>query len=236
MITASISELSTKDYRLLQSNQEEERWIKTFNLPKDMYWPVWAPITSKQKGDQWEEMYKNANVHLHDRQDKFHDATLDEKIVKNNNLKGNRIENKYVCITKPDSFKTINKRGYSLESGDRAKLITEFKEGNYKFANGGNFQQVHPENAHYGLFTAVFGNGAAHYWVPYHLISKQAGKGNNEIGKIPLGSQHHGATIEGQIGRNKRFCDLFLLDVTINTLFITDFDKYDLSKYENLIY
>jgi hypothetical protein len=33
-----------------------------------------------------------------------------------------------------------------------------------------------------------------------------------------------------------KFHDLFLLDITWETPFLTDLSKYDLSKYENLVY
>jgi hypothetical protein len=225
---------STKEFRKFEETLQLSRWTKKFNLPESMYYPVFAPISSKRKGDLWEEMYRTECSSLENKTDQWHDASLVEKLVKLMGLCGHKIEIKYTAITKGDSGDQIDVRGYALELGERCKLIDS--KNPKKKQGGGSFQQVHPTNADYGLFTAVFGNGAVHYWVPYSLISSKAGKNNIEEGKIPLSSQHHGAVVEGQLNLTKRFHDLFFLDTTIGTPFITDLSKYDLRKYENLIF
>jgi hypothetical protein len=154
-----------------------------------------------------------------------------------NGFKGlptSRIEIKYTAIAHGDSNDEQSVRGYAEELSNRVKIIDPKTVKTQKQA-GGSFQQIHPDNAHYGLFSAVYGNGAVHYWVPYHLISKTAGKQNLQEGKILLSSQHHGGTVEGQINLTKRFHELFFLDYTVDTLFITDLSKYNLAKYETIV-
>jgi hypothetical protein len=233
-----IAGLSTKEYRSLQTSQELARWTEKFKFPAEMFWPTQTDLSSKRKGDLWEDLYREKCNGLGPRINKWHDATLCQQIVDDQGLRGNRIEIKYTNIAKKDSAKDIETRGFRLESGERAKQLThdDKEPGGIKFVSGGSFQQIHPYNADYGLFSAVFANGAVHYWVPYHLISNAAGAKNAESGKIPLASMHHGATVEGQIGRPIKFHNLFLLDVTWGTPFILDLATYNLKKYENLCY
>lgn len=228
--------LDSENFRLLETQMSQGRWNKFYNHPSSLYWPVFAQISSKLKGDIWEDLYRKACPSLRERSDQWHDASLIESIISEQKLKGSKVEIKYTAITRKDSQADIDARGYPLELGDRAQKISVGENGKLKFGSGGSFQQVHPQNADYGLFSAVHANGAIHYWVPYHLISKTAGKKNIEPGKIPLSSQHDGGTVEGQINRTARFHELFFLDVTIDTPFITDLSKYDLKKYENLVY
>lgn len=231
-----IGNLTSEQYRKLEIQMGKKRWCEVYNLPEVMYWPIFAPIASKRKGDIWEDMYRNNCVSLGDRSDAWHDATLSQELVDKYSLHGTKVEIKYSAITVPDSGNDIDERGYALEAGERRKIIESSEDGSFKGGSGGSFQQVHPANADYGLFSAVHANGAFHYWVPYHLISREAGKEKNETGKIPLSSQHDGGTVEGQINRTKRFHELFFLDATIGTPFITDLGRFDLSKYENLVY
>jgi hypothetical protein len=234
----TISKISEKEYRDLQLHIDKIRWTKTYNHPENMYWPVFADMPSKRKGDLWEKMYQSACVSLNERQDKWHDATLDLNICSSQKLKGIRVEIKYGVNQDGDHKDDIDVRGYNLELGNRARTVkqNEKSSNGWDILGGGAFLQVHPKNAHYGLFTTVFANGAVHYWVPYHLVSNTAGSKNTEPGKIPLSSQHDGGVVEGQITRTKRFHELFFLDVTLGTPFITDLSKYDLSKFENLVY
>lgn len=238
ILKESVSKISEKEYRDLQLMLDKIRWTETYKHPEAMYWPVFADLPSKRKGDLWESMYQSACSSLGPRLDKLHDATLDPNIVSSQNLKGIKVEIKYGVNQEGDHKDDVDLRGYQLELGNRGRKIkqNEKKHHGWDIAGGGAFLQVHPQNAHYGLFTTVFANGAVHYWVPYHLISLTAGKENVQSGKIPLSSQHHGGTVEGQITRTKRFHELFFLDVTMGTPFITDLSKYDLSKFENLVY
>jgi hypothetical protein len=231
---ADVVGMDTKAFRDYQTTMELTRWVETHNKPAEMYWPVFAPMPSKRKGDLWENAYKDTCSSLSERLDQWHDASLKSFLVESKSLKGSKVEIKYTAITTPDSNSAIAERGFALELGQRAKTIDI--NNPKKQQGGGSFQQVHPENADYGLFTAVHGNGAIHYWLPYSLISKRAGRNNNEAGKVPLSSMHHGATVEGQINLTARFHELFFLDVTIGTPFLTDLSKYDLSKYENLVF
>lgn len=235
-IVTHTNTLESEDFRLLEIQISQGRWTEFYKHPSSLYWPVFAPISSKRKGDIWEDLYRKACPSLQERSDQWHDATLIESIVVEQKLKGQKIEIKYTAITNPDSQADVDARGYPLELGQRAKEISVGKNGELKFGNGGSFQQVHPKNADYGLFSAVHANGAIHYWVPYHLISSTAGKNNVEAGKVPLSSQHDGGTVEGQLNRTARFHEMFFLDVTIGTPFLTDLSKYDLSKYENLVF
>jgi len=227
--------LGSEEFRLLEIQISQGRWTEFYKHPASLYWPVFAPISSKRKGDIWEDMYRKACPSLQTRSDQWHDATLVESIVQEQNLQGQKIEIKYTAITRPDSQEEVDARGYALELGQRAKVIST-DDNTLKFGNGGSFQQVHPQNANYGLFSAVHANGAIHYWVPYHLISRTAGKNNIEPGKVPLSSQHDGGIVEGQLNRTARFHEVFFLDFTIGTPFLTDLSKYDLSKYENIVY
>ena len=232
---ADVVGMDTKAFRDYQSTMELARWIETHGKPAEMYWPVFAPMPSKRKGDLWESAYKDKCNSLSERLDQWHDASLESLLVEANGLKGSKVEIKYTAITTPDSNSDIEERGFALELGQRAKTIDINNPYNpKKQPGGGSFQQVHPENEDYGLFTAVHGNGAIHYWLPYSLISKRAGSKNKEAGKVPLSSMHHGATVEGQINLTARFHELFFLDVTVGTPFITDLSKYDLAKYESL--
>ena len=233
----NIKQLTTEEYRLLQANQDRTRWTEFYGLPVGMYYPVQAPISTKRKGDIWEDKMR-ASAGLLEKQDETHDATLNPAIVKQQNLRGNRVEIKYTVIAKGDSTKAIEKRGYALEAGARTKKLVKnpLAPKGYDYIAGGTFQQVHPDKADYGLFSAVFGNGAVHYWVPYHLISTTAGADNFTPGMIPLQSQHRGHTTEGQISRPIEFHNMFLLDITIDSPFIADLSKYDLIQFENRVY
>lgn len=233
-MTQNIGQMTSEQYRQLQIQQETIRWQDHYGLPASMYWPVFAPISSKRKGDIWEAGYLNACSSLLPRDDRWHDASLDPAIVDKQKLKGKRIEIKYSVIQKPDSNESISERGYALEAGERAKLITLNKDGQYDVGGGGAFQQVHPENAQYGLFSAVHANGAVHYWVPYHLISRTAGRTQVEEGRILLSSQHDGGTVEGQLNRTKNFHKTFFLAVTIGTPYLTDLSGFDLARFDKL--
>ena len=75
-----------------------------------------------------------------------------------------------------------------------------------------------------------------HYWIPYHLIQTSPGKKNLQEGRIPMGIQHRNHATEGQIDLNARIHELFFLDVTEGTPFLTDLSKYDLARYETVRY
>ena len=231
-----VSNLTTEQYRKLQIQMEKIRWCDVFGHPEEMYYPIFAPLPSKVKGDIWEDMYKVACVHLGAKANGGHDATLSQEIVDKNSLSGKRIEIKYSAITFADSQTTQKKRGWALELGERGKVIQLVEDGTAKGGSGGGFCQVHPTEADYGIFSAVHANGAMHYFLPYKLISRRCGKKSAEPGKIPLSGQHRHATVEGQINLTERFHELFFLDATVGTPFITDLSKYDLSKYENLVF
>jgi len=229
----TITEMTTEEYRKFQSDSDMIRWTNR-GLPPAMYYPVFSPIPSKRKGDIWESKYKDACISLNERLDGFHDASLTLEFVKEKNLRGRRIEIKYAAITTPDTNINIEKRGYALELCDRVKMINMSKP--LTKAPGGSFQQIHPDQADYGLFTLVFGNGAYHYWVPYQHMSHTMGAKNADAGKIPVCKMHKGAKDEGQINPSKHFHDLYLLDTTIGTPFIGDLSKYDLQKFDQVVY
>ena len=69
-----------------------------------------------------------------------------------------------------------------------------------------------------------------------NVENAQAARSNVEKGMIPMGIQHRGHEIEGQIDIKSRFHELFFLDVTQGTPFLTDLSQYDLSKYETITY
>lgn len=227
------SSLDTRAYREFLDQIAMARWTDNYGFPADMQkW--FKEGISKHRGDDWENKFKSVCPQLLPKQNNNHDAVLDDSLAKH--LKGNLIEIKFFTVMTPDSKKEINKRGYALTWAERATNIAFDNEGKLQPAKKGTWQQVKPDCAHYGLFSALYGNGAVHYWVPYHLLSTTPGAGNREAGKIPMGIQHKGNQIEGQVDIKLRFHELFLLDVTVGTPFITDLSKYNLSKYENLVY
>ena len=229
-----IATLSSEELREFEKTYGLDRWVKRYSFPEEMYKWFQGGI-SKHRGDMWENEYIAACTGLGPKTNGDHDATLDAGIVATQNLKGATVEIKFFTSMSPDSAKQIAKRGFALTWGERALRIPE-KAGNWLPPKKGTWQQVKPNCAHYGLFSALHGNGAMHYWVPYHLLSRTPGAKNVEAGKIPMGIQHRGHDTEGQVDIRSRLHDLFLLDVTVDTPFITDLTKYNLSKYENLVY
>lgn len=209
-------------------------WIKGYGYPEQMCeWFVEG--LSKLRGDKWENGWLQANPQLLPKENEDHDALLDSNIVTSNNLKGNKIEIKFCTSLQPDSAKQQELRGSALSWAERSNSIV-IEEGVVSKPKGGSFQQVKPLCADYGLFSVVFNNGAIHYWLPYHLVSKTPKVENTEPGKVPLSGQHRGSKVEGQVNMTARFHELFLLDVTLDKPYIEDFSKYDLKKYENLVF
>jgi hypothetical protein len=229
--------LNGEDFRRLEDEIGQRRWTDTYNLPKEMFQWFKGGI-SKHRGDAWENQYVSTCVSLGPKTNGDHDATLDSALVSTHNLKGQSIEIKFFTCMSPDSAKQIAKRGWALPWAERAQRIKKDSKNTTRWAvpKKGTWQQVKPNCAHYGLFSALHGDGALHYWVPYHLISRRPGKKNVEPGMIPMGIQHRGHEVEGQVDIKPRFHELFFLDVTIGTPFITDLGRFDLSKYENLVY
>jgi hypothetical protein len=224
--------LDTQSYRKFQDQLAMSRWTDNHGFPPDMQ--IWFKEgISKHRGDDWENGLIQSCPQLLPKINKNHDAVLNEIICQE--LRGYLLEIKFFTVMLPDPKKKIIERGYALTWAERATNIP-IVDGKVLPAKKGTWQQVKPEFAHYGLFSALYGNGAVHYWVPYHLLCRTPGKDNYEPGKIPMGIQHKGSLVEGQVDINPRFHELFFLDYTIGTPFITDLSKYDLSKYENLVY
>ena len=232
-----LSSLNGEDFQTFLETANKERWINTYKFPENMYEWFRAGI-SKHRGDAWENKFIKNCISLGLKTDANHDATLDANLVAAQNLKGKTIEIKFFTMLTGDSAKQIQKRGYALPWGERAFHVTKDKSNITGWAppKKGTWQQVKPSCAHYGLFSALYGDGAIHYWVPYHLISRKPGKRNVEPGMIPMGIQHRDHELEGQIDVKSRFHELFFLDATVGTPFIADLSKYDLSKYDNLVY
>jgi len=228
-----VATLSSKEYRDILKEAQLQRW-ESAGFPKAMH--KWHQEgISKLRGDAWENEFVETCTNLNPKRNGAHDAILDNKVVAAQGLKGDEIEIKFFSALDPQSAKTIEQRGYALTWAERALPVRT--EGDTVLRpKGGSFQQVKPSCAHYGLFSAVYGNGAVHYWLPYHLISKQPKVTNAKPGEVPLSGQHRGHTVEGQINMSQRFHDLFFLDVTYDSPFITDLSKYDLKKYDNAVF
>jgi hypothetical protein len=231
---AGLTEVEFYDF---QKQVNLARWAHTHKLPAEMEEWFRGGI-SKHLGDMWENKYVAACSSLGPKTSGDHDATLDASIVQAQQLRGATVEIKFfTCMTK-DSAKDIEKRKRSLSWGERALRMTRddtVKHG-WRLSTKGTWQQVKPTCAHYGLFSALHGNGAMHYWIPYHLIQPAPGKKNLQPGMIPLGIQHRNHATEGQVDLNARIHELFFLDVTEGTPFLTDLSKYDLHRYETIRY
>jgi hypothetical protein len=229
---ADVVSMDTQSFRSFQDQIALSRWTDTYKFPIEMQkW--FREGISKHRGDAWENDFKAKCCQLLPKRNGNHDAVLDQSIAQN--LCGDLVEIKFFTVMTADSAKTIEKRGYSLTWAERATNIPMDNDRVHP-PKKGSWQQVKPDCANYGLFSALYGNGAVHYWVPYHLLSRGIGAGKGEVGKIPMGIQHKGSLVEGQVDIKPRFHELFFLDVTFGTPFITDLNKYDLTKYENLIY
>jgi hypothetical protein len=236
-ILSYMSNLSDEEFRGLEDKIGLERWTKTYNLPSEMYEWFRGGI-SKHRGDLWENKFVAACNSLGPKTNGDHDATLNDTIVEKQKLRGATVEIKFfTCMTK-DSAKDIEKRGYALLWGQRARTIkrSAINPTGWAVPTKGTWQQVKPTCASYGLFSALHGNGAIHYWVPYHLIQSTPGKKNLQEGKIPMGIQHRNHATEGQVDLNDRIHELFFLDVTENTPFLKDLSSYDLNRYESIKY
>ncbi len=232
-----LSNLNGEDFRKFEDRVGNSRWTNTYNFPAEMYQWFKGGI-SKHRGDAWENQYVATCSSLGPKTNGDHDATLDQALVSQYGLKGQTVEIKFFTCLSPDSAKQIENRGWALPWAERAQRIKKDIKNptGYAVPKKGTWQQVKPNCAHYGLFSALHGDGALHYWVPYHLISRRPGKKNVEQGMIPMGIQHRGHEIEGQVDIKPRFHELFFLDATIGTPFLTDLSRFDLSKYENLVY
>ena len=227
---ADVVGMDTKAFREFQDEIAMTRWTDSYGFPADMQkW--FKEGISKHRGDDWESEFKAGCSQLLDKRNGNHDAVLDQSIAQH--LTGDLVEIKFFTVMTPDSKKQINQRGYALTWAERATNINMIKD-RVQAPKKGTWQQVKPDCANYGLFSALYGNGAVHYWVPYHLLSRTPGKNNVEAGKIPMGIQHKNHATEGQVDIKARFHELFFLDVTVGTPFITDLSKYDLTKYESL--
>ena len=227
---ADVVGMDTKAFREFQDEIAMTRWTDSYGFPADMQkW--FKEGISKHRGDAWENVFKAGCPQLLDKRNGNHDAVLDQSIAQH--LTGDLVEIKFFTVMTPDSKKQINQRGYALTWAERATNINMVKD-RVQAPKKGTWQQVKPDCANYGLFSALYGNGAVHYWVPYHLLSRTPGKNNVEAGKIPMGIQHKNHATEGQVDIKARFHELFFLDVTVGTPFITDLSKYDLTKYESL--
>lgn len=227
---ADVVGMDTRAFREFQDEIAMTRWTEGYGFPAEMQkW--FKEGISKHRGDDWENEFKAGCPQLLDKRNGNHDAVLSEDIAKN--LSGDLIEIKFFTVMTADSKKAIDKRGYALTWAERATNIP-MVDGRVQAPKKGTWQQVKPDCANYGLFSALYGNGAVHYWVPYHLLSRKPGKNNVEAGKIPMGIQHKNHATEGQVDIKARFHELFFLDVTVGTPFITDLSKYDLTKYESL--
>jgi hypothetical protein len=234
ILLEQIATLDSKEFRAFQEQVNCKRWTAK-GFPEKMY-PWFKEGISKHRGDKWEEEFKQACSQLLDKLDESHDATIDPLLVKSNNLKGNKVEIKFFTSMLKESRKDSEKRGYALTWAERAVDIPLDKNKNVIPSKSGTWQQVKPTCADYGLFSVLYGNGAVHYWMPYHLLSRTPGKDHVEAGKVPMGIQHKDHATEGQVDIKPRFHELFFLDVTFGTPFITDLSKYDLSKYDTVVY
>jgi hypothetical protein len=224
--------LDTQAFRKFQDQIAMSRWCDAYGFPSAMQ--TWFKEgISKHRGDDWENEYRRVCPQLKPKLNANHDAVLAESVAQQ--LKGRLVEIKFFTVMRPDSKKQINQRGYALTWAERATNI-EITDGVVQAPRKGTWQQVKPDCADYGLFSALYGNGAIHYWVPYHLLSRSPGRDNVEEGKIPMGIQHKNHATEGQVDIKARFHELFFLDVTIGTPFITDLSRYDLKKYDDLVY
>jgi hypothetical protein len=232
-----MSALRGEDFRRLEDMIGRTRWKDSYQFPEEMYRWFKGGI-SKHRGDAWENQFVATCSSLGPKTNGDHDATLDSKLVKDYVLKGSTVEIKFFTCMTEDSAKQIEKRGWALPWGERAQRIKQdvTNPTGWSVPKKGTWQQVKPTCAHYGLFSALHGDGALHYWVPYHLLSRKPGKKNVEEGMIPMGIQHRGHEVEGQVDIKPRFHELFFLDATIGTPFLTDLSKYDLTKYENLVF
>ena len=229
---ADVVAMDTKAFRDFQDQVAMTRWTDTYGFPANMQkW--FKEGISKHRGDDWENEFRATCPQLLPKRNANHDAVLDASIA--SKLKGDLVEIKFFTVMTPDSKKQINSRGYALTWAERATNIP-FVKNVLQVPKKGTWQQVKPDCANYGLFSALYGNGAVHYWVPYHLLSRTPGKNNVEAGKIPMGIQHKNHATEGQVDIKARFHELFFLDVTVGTPFISDLSKYDLTKYENLVF
>lgn len=227
-----VAAMDTREFREFQDTVAMKRWCDAYGFPADMQkW--FKEGISKHRGDDWENQFRDSCQQLLPKRNANHDAVLEQSIAQN--LSGDLVEIKFFTVMTPDSKKQIDRRGYALTWAERATNI-EFRDNKVVPPKKGTWQQVKPDCANYGLFSALYGNGAVHYWVPYHLLSRTPGKDHVEQGRIPMGIQHKNHATEGQVDIKARFHELFFLDVTIGTPFITDLSKYDLTKYENLIY
>jgi len=229
--------LNGEDYRKLEEKIGHARWVDTYKFPTKMYQWFRGGI-SKHRGDAWENQYVAGCRSLGPKTNGDHDATLNESLVTQYNLKGATVEIKFFTSMVPDSAKEIEKRGWALPWGERAHRLN--KDANnptgWAVPKKGTWQQVKPTCADYGLFSALHGDGALHYWVPYHLLSRKPGKKNVEENMIPMGIQHRGHEIEGQVDIKPRFHELFFLDATIGTPFLKDLSKYNLAKYDSRVF
>lgn len=229
---ADVVAMDTKAFRDFQDQVAMTRWTDSYGFPADMQkW--FKEGISKHRGDDWENEFRASCPQLLPKKNANHDAVLDENTAAG--LTGDLVEIKFFTVMTPDSKKQITKRGYALTWAERATNIPMI-DNVVQPAKKGTWQQVKPTCANYGLFSALYGNGAVHYWVPYHLLSRTPGKDHVEEGKIPMGIQHKNHATEGQVDIKARFHELFFLDVTVGTPFITDLSKYNLSKYENLVF
>jgi hypothetical protein len=229
--------LTGEDFRKLEDKIGQTRWKDSYQFPEEMYRWFKGGI-SKHRGDAWENQFVATCSSLGPKTNGDHDATLDSGLVKQFSLKGSTVEIKFFTCMSSDSAKQIEERGWALPWGERAQRIKQdiTNPTGWSVPKKGTWQQVKPTCAHYGLFSALHGDGALHYWVPYHLLSRKPGKKNIEEGMIPMGIQHRGHEIEGQVDIKPRFHELFFLDATVGTPFLTDLSKYDLAKYENLVF
>lgn len=233
---ADVVGMDTKAFREFQDEIAMTRWTDSYGFPAAMQkW--FKEGISKHRGDDWENEFKAGCPQLLDKRNGNHDAVLAKDLAEK--LQGDLVEIKFFTVMTPDSKKQINQRGYALTWAERATNINIVKDivdntDRVLAPKKGTWQQVKPDCANYGLFSALYGNGAVHYWVPYHLLSRTPGKNNVEAGKIPMGIQHKNHATEGQVDIKARFHELFFLDVTVGTPFLTDLSKYDLAKYDKL--
>lgn len=229
---ADVVAMDTRTFRDFQDKIAMTRWTDTYEFPANMQkW--FKEGISKLRGDDWENTFRTGCPQLLDKRNGNHDAVLIKDLA--DNLKGDLVEIKFFTVMTQDPKKQIDLRGHALTWAERATKIPMIN-GKVRAPKKGTWQQVKPDCANYGLFSALHADGAIHYWVPYHLLSRTPGKSNVEAGKIPMGIQHKNHTTEGQVAFNSRFHELFFLDVTVGTPFLTDLGKYDLTKYENLVF
>lgn len=227
-----VVKMDTRSFREFQDSIALRRWTDSYGFPAEMQkW--FKEGISKHRGDDWENEFRSVCPQLLPKRNGNHDAVLCPELARN--LKGDLVEIKFFTVMTQDSKKQINQRGYALTWAERATTIA-VKNQRPIPPKKGTWQQVKPDCANYGIFSALYGNGAIHYWVPYHLLSRSPGKNNVESGRIPMGIQHKNHATEGQVDIKPRFHELFFLDVTIGTPFITDLSQYDLDRYDNLVF